>query len=204
MPRVHGAVYPVWPEVQSTGLRVQPRHLSRVRRLAFQKGGRQMPHVPRGPHRGVPRRAPARSTATTQRGPGGQERGRRPGYVYHLLRNASQPRHHGRGGAGRVHSRPPAHIARAPLPHARGGRRRTRDQARPSAEEGPRPVLQPLAQPLPARDPAVRAVLHSLTEAASFPLDSFHRLASRVRAARRSSRVYDQASARGANAGRSV
>ena len=75
---------------------------------------------------------------------------------------------------------------------------------RPSAEEGPRPVLQPLAQPLPARDPDVRAVLHSLTEAASFPLDSFHRLASRVRAARRSSRVYDQASARGANAGRSV
>ena len=67
---------------------------------------------------------------------------------------------------------------------------------RPSAEEGSRPVLQPLVQPLPARDPAVRAVLHSLTEDASFPLDSFHRLASRVRAARRSSRVSGQASAR--------
>jgi ribosomal protein L37E len=53
----------------------------------------------------------------------------------------------------------------------------------PPAEPGSRPPLQPI--PLPVRDPAVRAVLHSLTEAALVPLDSFHRLAARVRASRR-------------------
>ena len=65
----------------------------------------------------------------------------------------------------------------------------------PSAASASREAPQPLVEPLPVRDPAVRAVLHSLTEAASYPLESFHRLASRVRAARRSARIASQASA---------
>lgn len=59
------------------------------------------------------------------------------------------------------------------------------------ADPGSRPPLQSI--PLPVRDPAVRAVLHSLAEAALVPLDSFHRLAARVRASRR--RPFGQASA---------
>lgn len=61
----------------------------------------------------------------------------------------------------------------------------------PPAQPGHRQPLQPV--PSPVRDPAVRAVVHSLTEAALVPLDSFHRLAARVRASRR--RLSGQASA---------